>query len=172
MKRINSITIRTKLDQDPDLSWLGEFHEGPRRPFDIQYGDNWFTPGQHWPHNPKAWEHVTPESKNEVLAQYDSLKSADYHYVLQDMKRLADYYAGYWCMTGVIVTAKIAISEDGDHWAQHEITDSLWGIESDVSEEYKQEIITDLKSEVTKQLKNWGFTDSDIAAAMSQVGEI
>jgi hypothetical protein len=167
MKRINSITVKTEYDTDPDLSWLGEIHEDPRRPFDIKCDHYWFTPGQHWPHNPTAWKHVTPESKNFVLAKYGSLKSADYHYALQDMKRLQDYYTGRWYMTGVIVTAKIAISEDGDHWAHEKITNALGGIESDSTKEYKQEIINNLKSEVKEQLNNWGFNNCEIAAAMS-----
>jgi hypothetical protein len=150
-------------EKNYDEHWI------PINPDNIDEG--WFAPANHLPHKINNWNHVSQESKNEVIAKYGSLRRADIAYAYRDLKRLQDFNADTWWCIGIIVTAKIEVSEDEKNWAHEEVNASLWGIESDATEEHKQTIIEDLKSDVTHDLKIWGFSTSDIATAMSLIKE-
>jgi hypothetical protein len=183
MKRINSITIKTEYDESPDLSYLGEITETkqydlqkhmlsiPTDPDDMN-NTKWYIPENHLPHKEENWKTTPQEFKDQAIAKYGSLRKADIAYAYDDHTRLQDYYAGKWWMEGIIVTAKIEISEDGKNWAHDEVIASLWGIESNSDKEYRENIIADLKSEVAHDLKIWGFSNSDITVALADAKAI
>ncbi len=88
-----------------------------------EYRDHrYFKPTNHLPHNPKNWEHCSPDSLAGVIADYGSLEKADIAYAIADWER-AESYGKDWSMLGVVVQAYA-----GDWLIQ---TDSVWGIESD-----------------------------------------
>jgi hypothetical protein len=176
MKKIISVKLLKKYDDDPDLSWLGEFHDGDRKPFDLApveeriggwYRTTWFTPSQHWPHNPNNWDNVSQEDKEKVIKQYGSLKKADWTYARKDRQRLIDYYEEKWLMIGIVLKVQVGISEDGKNWGILDIEESLWGIESDSKKEHFNEIIEDLKHEAIYKLKEIGFTEEEITVALA-----
>lgn len=178
MKRITEITIKTEFDNDPDMSYLGEITDRknydlhrhclsiPTDPDDIN-NTKWYMPANHLPHKEEDWKHVSLIEREQIIRQYGSLRKADIHYAYEDLKRLQDYYAGRWWMEGIIVTAKIEVSEDGKNWAHEEVIASLWGIESDMTKDQRSNVIADLKSEVAHDLGIWGFEKDAIAAAMA-----
>jgi DNA polymerase III alpha subunit len=168
MKKIMSIKTQKQHDNDADLSYLGKFHRGNRKSFDMEtYDGFWFTPANHWPHNPKNWNHVSQEDKEKVIKQYGSLKKADWTYARKDRQRLIDYYRDKWSMIGIILKIQVGISEDGKNWGILDIDNSSWGIESDSGEKYFNEVIEDLKHEAIYKLKEIGFTEEEITVALA-----
>jgi hypothetical protein len=176
MKKIISVKLLRKYDNDPDLSYLGEFHNGDRKPFDLEpveeriggwYATLWFTPARHWPHDPKSWNHVSQEDKEKVIKQYGSLKKADWTYAREDRQRLIDYYRDEWWMIGIIIEVKVGISDDGKNWGILDIQESLGGIESDAGKEHFDEVIKDLKHGAIYKLKEIGFTEEEITVALA-----
>lgn len=135
--------IEEKEDNDPDLSYLGEFTDkwepGALNHFAKQYGHNgrdnreykWFVPCNTYASHRKG---LIEMKYGKVLA--DSLAR---EYVAQDYKRSKDY-GTYWYMVGIVVTAYVNDIEIG--------TASLWGIETDSDESYKTETIEELKHEI------------------------
>ena len=170
MKTIESIKIEREMDQDPDLSYLGEFHYGPRKKFDISNGDDsWYTPAQFWPHNPKNWENVPPKNIEQTIKEFGSLRKADYQYAIADMKRLLNYYHNNWHMIYIRATTEIKVSDDGIHWAHETLRIGCGGIETDSGEEYINEITSDLLSELDLELTQWGFSRTEITEKMKGI---
>jgi hypothetical protein len=173
--KILGIKLFHKLDDDPDLSWLGEFHDGDRKKFDMEPVENrvgcmfetlWFTPGpNHWPHNPKSWDHVSQEEKDKVIAKYGSLKKADFEYARADRDRLVKFYQNKWSMLGIGAEARILITD-----IVQTITSSyLWGIESDAGKDYHQEVEQEQLSELRYELSELGFSMLQLDEAFTKV---
>ena len=179
MKKINNITLKIEIDENQDVSYLGEIadsqtarkqynkHWIPVNPKNPDGG--WFSPCNHLPHKDSNWEHVSQEDKNKVIAKYGSLREADIAYAYEDCERLQNFYAGRWWMEGIILRASIAVSDDGIHWAYDEIVCSLWGIESDGGEDYKATIVKDLSAELEHELTLWGFSRDEILNAFMEM---
>jgi predicted Fe-S protein YdhL (DUF1289 family) len=175
MKKINSITIETEIDEWPDISYLGEVrqrketgNEIPTRPDDIK-NTEWFKPCNHLPHDIYNWRHASDEEQEKVIKQYGSLRKADIAYAYQDLKRLENFYASQWWMEVITIRASIAVSDDGEHWAFDEIVVSLGGIESDGSKEYKEQIKNDLISEMKHELELWKFRQEEIETKIKEI---
>lgn len=80
----------------------------------------------------------------ESMNYQESTTKEDYNYFMDDVKRL-EKYGNYWNMQGCIVTASVDGVELGGA--------SVWGLESDMGDADKQEVIDDLTSEVTEEAK-------------------
>lgn len=80
---------------------------------------------------------LSPSTDEETINKYG--KDELLKYALQDYRRLYDYERGGWWMQGVIVSL-------------NGVDASLWGVESDASKEYLQEVINDLIAEVNNQI--------------------
>lgn len=176
MKQLLSVVLTKEIDYDPDLSYLGEISDKPKyrhkneawiptRPDNI-HNTRWFSPCDHLPHKESNWSHVSDEDKQKVIEKYGSLRKADIAYAYEDLERLLNYNEGRWWMEYYRLTAKIAVSDDGKHWAYDEIDTSLGGIESDGGRDYKNMIIEDLKSELMHDLELWGFERWEIMNSM------
>ncbi len=182
MKKTTSITIKEVIDDNPDISYLGKITKRqmydigrkqlsiPTNPDDIK-NTEWYMPFRHLPHNPENWEHVNQEEKEKVIKEHGSLRNADIAYAYADMKRLQNYYEGKWWYIGIVLTARFAISDDNLHWAYDDMTASLWGIESDINKEQKNQFIDELKHELKQNLLEFGFTENDIDTAMESIEE-
>lgn len=80
----------------------------------------------------------------ESMNYQESTTKEDYGYFMNDVKRL-EKYGRSWNMMGCIVTASVDGIELGGA--------SLRGLESDMSDADKQEVIDDLTSEATEEAK-------------------
>ena len=179
MKKINNITLKIEIDENPDVSYLGEIADSQTArkqynkhwiPVDPENPDGeWFSPCNHLPHKDSNWDHVSQKNKDEVIAKYGSLRKTAIAYAYQDLERLQKFYAGYWWMEGIILRASIAVSDDGTHWAYDEVVSSLWGIESDGGEDYKATIVKDLSAELEHELTLWGFSHDEILNAFMEM---
>lgn len=147
------VKIKWETDENPDLSFLGEYtneeSEGTldRAKHGVRVGDHqcrFFRPANHWPHNPKNWNSVSGEEKAEVIKKYGSLRNTDLHYAVEDMKRMEDFEAGKWSMEGCVVTVRIGALE---------ASDSLWGVESDSSDDHRKEIERDCLARALEELR-------------------
>ena len=186
MKKINNITLKTEIDENPDVSYLGVIIESPTdkkhlRPHSLNDYETWipvnpknpdgewFSPCNHLPHKDSNWNHVSQKDKDEVIAKYGSLREAAIAYAYEDCERLQNFYAGRWWMEGIILRASITVSDDGIHWAYDLIICSLWGIESDGGEDYKATIVKDLSAELEHELTLWGFSHDEILNAFMEM---
>lgn len=136
-----TFVIKAVPDNDPDLSWIGEFcnyrpgaiHRNPSYVERHQY--EWFMPGN-----------TFEDHYNGLLElKYSKGKAHDLarSYVAHDLQRLEDYDRGHWNMLGICVSMLVGGVEVA--------SDSLWGIESDADEAYHEEVIGDLIGECQAQ---------------------
>jgi hypothetical protein len=69
-------------------------------------------------------------------------------------------------MIGIKATAETAVSIGNNSWKLDRITSGgLWGIESDADDSHKKETEMDQLAELKGYLKEYGFTDEEIATA-------
>ena len=95
------------------------------------------------------------------LQQYDinSKNPDERQNAKQDKKRLEAYYNDEWYFVGVQAIAEIRI----DGLLQTISSGGLWGIESDSSDEYFDEIFEEEKEQLKDVLLQLGFTEKQIA---------
>lgn len=95
------------------------------------------------------------------LQQYDinSKNPDERQNAKQDKKRLEAYYNDEWHFVGVQAIAEIRI----DGLLQTISSGGLWGIESDSSDEYFDEIFEEEKEQLKDVLLQLGFTEKQIA---------
>lgn len=147
------VKVEWDVDVDPDLSFLGEYagKEGEgtleRASHGCKVGDHecrYFKPANHWPHNPKNWDHVSGAEKAGVIKKHGSLRNADLHYAIKAMRRMEDYNDQKWYM----VYCKVTVTLGG-----LSAFDSVCGVESDSSEDHRKEIERNCLSEALAELK-------------------
>lgn len=163
--KIESIKIVHEYDDNPDLSWLGKFSDkwapgaidrkrfGNWEPREMRY----FIPCNHWPHNPKNWDHVSEEDLKNVIAKHRTLKKADWTYALEDMRRL-ETFGDRWVTIGIYAKAMIVIR----NVYQTIQSGVLWGIESDSDESYIDSIEVEVLADLIAILAELGFTQEEI----------
>ena len=95
------------------------------------------------------------------LQQYDinSKNPDERQNAKQDKKRLEAYYNNEWHFVGIQAVAEIRI----DGLLQTISSGGLWGIESDSSDEYFDEIFEEEKEQLKDVLLQLGFTEKQIA---------
>lgn len=108
---------------------------------------------QHLPHNKNSWDHVTPEQLQQALdankakiarygiAGFSTMHQLDQLYAVLDYERIEDYNRGGWCMLGCVVEVTARGYDVG--YA------SVWGIESDSEDSYREQIESELIGEAT-----------------------
>ncbi len=128
-----------------------------------------------------GWAHVTDEEVKAVLlaAEADmrrfdvtvpagdfdrtaATQALDCLYIAQDYRR-HETYGQLWSMTGCVVTLVVDETEVD--------TASLWGIESDCGQEYRDSIVDTLKAELQSQLPQTAQHYAEIAQVLAS-GEI
>lgn len=131
-----------------------------------------FIPGNHWPHNPENWNHITGDALAKVIAEHGSIENADKAYALQDYRRSEALNKGQWCYIGIKVEAEVGISEDGKEWKTEKLSSTgLWGIKSDSGEEYFKSVIEEESNELRKELEAFGFSARIIREAFKRMEE-
>jgi len=124
--------IFKELDEDADLSFLGEYSNTP------------------------AAVHIDREERGDMGRheyRYFNAGCGDPDYIEQDYKRYEDYNRGGWCMMGAVCEVSIKTKSN---WAVDPIVAraSLWGIESDSGEDYFRQVAEELITEAKHDLKN------------------
>ena len=192
MKKQIEIKVEWLDDNDPDLSYLGEYVSS--RPstcyidrksevlidpnveiikefdkeseydelidelnnFDIEYyedfeydeDDNivkWFVNYSYWEELPYSTTYDTNSYRYVKNFNYTNPEKDEYQYIIADNKLLEDYNKGNWYMRGCSVSAYykgITLAEN-----------SLWGLDSTMTDSEDQEVIDDLTFEVMKEAK-------------------
>lgn len=166
MKTISRIKVKREVDEYTEFPWLGRYTNKyetgtiSRSRFSKRYSRGqyeWYIPANHWPHDPRNWDHVSEEDKAKVIHEYGSLKKADWCYALRDMDRL-DSMGEDWVPIGIFAEAEVVV-----HSVIQRIRSAgLWGIESDSDEEYLRSVEKDELDELTKILVELGFSESDM----------
>lgn len=146
-------SVRWECDDNPDTSHWGEYTDQWKEgAIDrVKLGDTdglasfkYFVSTNHAVHNPKNWEHVNGKDKQKVIQEFGSLKNADRHYAREDYRRMEEFNRGEWRYEGCVVTVRIG---------NLEAEDSLWGVESDAGEEYREGIEHEVKAQALARLK-------------------
>lgn len=167
--------VRVPDDDVPCLDYLGEHVPGPdagtidiREHRQVEHDQMPYFKSRHYPHDPNNWSHVSDEEKQRVIAEFGSLENADLQYALQDYDRLLAYYQGDWYMCLVQARAEIRISAPSGATLGEFTLPSLggYGIESDSRPEYFQERYREEIDQIRPALRELGFTDAAIDAAV------
>ncbi len=197
--QIKSVKIIERYDDHPDLSHLGEYSDTPRDGAIDRVGRGrneyrYWNPGpNHYPHNPKSWDHV---SENEVdkaiqenlptlkrigpaelvsalgstrlltkLTRAEKILWLDRFYVEQDYQRHEAHSRGDWHSVGVIAKAEIVVNGV----IQTIRSGGLWGIESDSDPEYFEQVSAEELTNLKTILGSLGFGKRAIAHAFSSI---
>ena len=133
MNKIEKITLKIEVDDNPDLSYLGEYSDTP------------------------AERHIDRQErgdKEDGEYRYFNLGYGDPEYLEQDYERAEAYNRGEWYMFGII--AKVEVSYERDDYKRLETLSSggLWGIESD-SGTYIREAAKQQLAELEEHLKRF-----------------
>lgn len=173
--RISRVWIERKVDESPDLSHLGHYHNHRSEQSneftidrvareDCGRGEYfYFTPGSVEAFDANAdW---LPALQNETLLREYWLRAMREN-AEKDYARMEAYNRGDWQMLGIIAKAEI-ISPQGV--IQTVRSGGLWGIESDASAEYMAEVETEQLAELRAELESYGIGSRAIAYAFRNV---
>jgi len=154
MKRIASIRLVREFDNDPDLSFLGEYSDSrdasDGKSFDREELGDWSRGEYHF---------FTAAMSGDESGNPDSPR--------QDYERCESYNRGVWHMIGIRAEAEIQTSADGRHWSIQRVgSPGLWGIESDSDESYLQSVESDELAALAEILAELGFSRRSIRAAV------
>lgn len=141
--KISKVYLKHKIDECPDLSWLGEFGKEPK-----EY------PIEHEPNNSRTYNYFNAEN-------VENMEQAQQNY-----NRIMQFENGNVCMLGIIAYAEIVIN----NICQTVQSCGLWGIESDSDKSYLGEIEKQELDSLCDVLHSLGFTKEEIASAID--GEV
>lgn len=107
MKKINTITVKHITDENPDLTYLGEYSSKPEK------------------------IHIDRQARGDMQRgeyRYFNLGCGDAEYIEQDYKRYEAYNNQQWYAIGIKAKAEILTSVDGKTWLCNDIeSGGLWG---------------------------------------------
>ena len=121
-------------DNDPDTSWIGEYsnnwQEGAIERERVGFGEyRYFIPAM------TGEETGNPESPRQDYERMEALNNGEWHFV------------GIRAMVKLVVNGRI----------QEFTSPGLWGIESDIGEDYFTEVFEEEKSQLVADLRAMGF---------------
>jgi hypothetical protein len=138
MKTKLDINVKWEIDENPDLDFLGIYtNELPKTAYVDRLRHILVIPQ-------KELRIPLPFELNYYRNEYEYIKSfnyenpseEEYQYIFQDVQLLEGYNNQKWYMRGCIVTASL----NGIELAR----ESLWGLDSTMTEDEDQEVIDDL----------------------------
>lgn len=161
-RKIFEVRIEHKLDESPDLSYLGEYSSSADSDLAIdrkERGDM----------NQNEFRFFNAAS-GPGGCNYDStvpIKQAK-KYIEQDYARCESYNRGDWHYMGIAAVAKVGLSLDGGKTFTTEKIRSggLWGIESDSDRTYVRSVEDEELDDLKRLLAVCGFGRSVIARAI------
>jgi hypothetical protein len=135
---ILSIRIEHRIDENPDLSFLGK------------YTNTWVEGCiEREINNPREYKFFLPATE----------------YGQQDYQRMEDYNKNNWWMIGIVAKAQIK-SPNGI--IQTICSGSLWGIESDSDKEYIKQVEQEQLDGLKKELEAIGLGERAIEKAFNE----
>lgn len=175
--------VHSELDEYPDLSWLGEYTDKEPDAFYFDRRNGLFcgettyktvTDDEGYEeeeaevetlalalpteHDSRTYRYFVPANPPKNSKDTDLIKGA-----IADYERMEEYNRGYWNMQGIVVTMFM----DGKELA----SSSLWGIESDVDDDYLNEVIDDLTSDCITEAKKKVDVYHNIANELASLQE-
>lgn len=137
---VESIRVFKMIDQDPDLSWLGEYSDRATSPAAIdreERGDK----------GRGEFRYFNPAMTGEETGNPESPE--------QDYQRCEDYNRGGWCMLGIQASATIVVNG-----VRQDINSGgLWGVESDGGDTYHREVAHEQLRELASILESMGIEE-------------
>jgi len=147
-----NVEIIKKLDNESEydelIDELSNFGIEYYEDFEYDEDDNvvkWFVNYSYWEELPYSTTYDRNSYRYVKSFNYTNPEKDEYQYVIADNKLLEDYNRGNWYMRGCSVSAYykgIKLAEN-----------SLWGLDSTMTESDDQEVIDDLTSEVMDEAK-------------------
>ena len=147
------IAVITVLDEDPDLSWLGEYSDY-REPWTadqkLYHIDSGLILDHHgiW-RNQFGWIQAAPEeTRAHHEYEYIWLNNGQdrLKYAMRDAKRLLDYGNG-WDYVGIIAEVSLGGAVIGHA--------SVWGVESDSGDSYLMSEAREIAHEALSDARKW-----------------
>lgn len=133
--RVDSIRIRWKVDESPDLSYLGEYS------------------------NKAEAVHIDRQERGDMGRgeyRYFNAGCGDPEYIEQDYKRMEAYQRGDWCCMGCIAEATVSYpTHGGSRRLERLSSGGLWGIESDSDAKYIAEVEQEQIAELREHLEQF-----------------
>lgn len=155
MKKILEVKIEQVLDEDPDLSFLGEYSNTEQEGA-IETG-----------REGSYFRYFIPAMTGEETGNPDSPQ--------EDYERMEAYNRGEWHSMGIRASARIAINPGRPaSQTQYSVleditTPGIWGVESDSGEDYVTELGGEQLEELKDLLGELGFAAAEIAEAFKEV---
>jgi hypothetical protein len=156
VKRIEKIVIEKIVDTcgADAISDLGEYSDTP--------GPNAIDREARGEKGRNEYRYFNVELSGEETGNPESVE--------QDYQRAEEYQRGGWWICGVCATATIHTSHDGKVWLRNKISSGgIWGIASDSDASEFDGIGADELDCLAEVLKEFCFTDQEIAEASASV---
>lgn len=167
--KIDRIVIEKKIDSCPDTSFLGEYSDKPEE-YSIIASSGEFLKDH------DLNESVVRE-RNRYLYFNSSLLAVDKSASDEikrscakgDFERMEGLNNDDWCFIGIVARAYIEIPKNQNFFISQQITSpGLWGIESNSSSEYFEEVAREELSLLSDMLLSLGFGKRAIAYAVKR----
>jgi hypothetical protein len=128
---VTSVKLQWKLDESPDLSWIGEYSNTPKEGA-ISTGRS----GRHY----RWFNPANPE------------------YGQAEFERMEGYENGNWQVLGIVATAEIAYDIGGGSKRLERLSSGgLWGIDSDSDQGYLKEVEQEQLEDLSSHLGHFGI---------------
>jgi len=147
--RIISVKVITRTDTDPDASYLGEYSNTPGKGAIDRQARGDMEHGQYRYFNPSM-----------TGAETGNMESPE-----QDYQRMEALNRGDWGYVGIIAEAEVVLP--GSNVVQKIKSGGLWGVESDNSKEYLEEIAQEELRQLGNELKQLGYGRRAITATLA-----
>jgi hypothetical protein len=149
------ISVKWQNDENPDLSWLGEYKN--KQP-DVAYvdrknnllvvpsrriSDGYGLTHPYFQELPFDCRFEGNDFQYIETCNYPKPEEDEYQYIIQDVKELEDYNNNQWYMRGCVVVASLNGIKLG--------SSSLWGLSSTMTESEDQDVVKDLTAEAAEQ---------------------
>jgi hypothetical protein len=156
--KVESVKIRWEIDENPDLSWIGEYTDTASDYAIIAVGEH--------------------EGKfvNELRDDDRPVRGRDYRYFVayaggetpgspyymkyakQDYERMSSLTRGDWIMMGCFAEAEVSRPISGDSRRLQTFRSAgLWGIESDSDEKYRSDVEATELADLSEHLGAFGI---------------
>lgn len=168
-KKIFGITLRHEYDENPDTSMFGKFTDKletgvvVRRfgKFYEQLSEAQLAELANAPHG-REFRGFKPEAGGEKPGT-----PVFYKYGVQEYERMEALARGDFAFIGIIADAEVGVDIGRDGWKTDHITSGgLWGIESDSDAAYIKEVEREQLVELAGYLREYGFQQKAIIAAI------
>ena len=146
--KILSVRVESRVDDSPDLSWIGEYSNDP--------GKNAIDRQERGDMQRGEYRYCNIELSGEDTGNPESVE--------QDYQRLEAFNQGQWWEIGVVAKATVQLRPDGPIQTLH--SGGLWGIESDSEDGYMNEVKQDELAALADELAAVGFGKAAIKRAI------